>query len=471
VLTREDNELLTNTDKGTAMGELFRRFWIPVALSDELPGPDCTPVKLKILNEDLIAFRDTDGQVGLVDAYCPHRGAPMFYGRNEEAGLRCVYHGWKFDVSGACVDLPNSPEGDTFRHKIKIIAYPCREAGGLVFAYMGPADRQPPFPEFDFADLPPENYYVSKFQLECNWLQATEGDFDPSHVVFLHSTLDNNRGNPGQRFQGRASNALSGAPQTNVLDKPVPEDEPFPFAVGNRRFRKGDFRSPEHVLLDDIDGAMYAIQKFPASDGGELASLTLRFIMPAYCPPGVSRQGHYSQNIRIPIDNYHMMFFRLRWALQPMTQADLVEYKQGGYAYPEMIPGTWKTKANVWNNYEVDRLGQKTFLYSGIKTFPLQDIAMMEDQWGPLADRTKEHLVAMDFHMIYLRRKLLKAAKALRDGIEPIEPWLPQVYHYHSSSAPIENGDYAAAIEKAKQLAKTSLIPAEVLKPAAVISA
>ena len=141
-----------------------------------------------------------------------------------------------------------------------------------------------------------------------------------------------------------------------------------------------------------------------------------------------------------------------------MSQDDLVYYKQGGYAYPEMIPGTWRPKANVFNDYEVDRLGQKTYLYSGIKTFPLQDIAMMENQWGPIAKRDKEHLVAMDYHMIYLRRKLLRAAKAMRDGIEPREPWVPQSYHYHSAAAVIEDGDFDGAVAKAKEKAKTSLV-------------
>ena len=467
MLSVEDNELVTNTNKGTPMGELFRRFWIPVALSEELPGPDCVPVKLKILGEDLIAFRDSDGKVGLIDAFCPHRGAPMFFARNEESGLRCVYHGWKFDVTGQCVDMPNTPEGDTFVNKIKTDAYACGEAGGMVFAYMGPKDKQPPFPEFDYIGLPSQNIYVTKFQLECNWLQATEGDFDPSHGVFLHSTLDNNASNPGfTRFGNRAVQNLSGRGQRNFLEGPVDPNEPFPFAVGNRRFKKDDIRSKDR--LEDIDGAFYAMARVPQPDGGERVSLGLRFLMPTYCPPGVTRPGHFSSNIRVPIDNEKMMFFRLRWSFNPMTQDDLVEYKQGGYAYPVMIPGSFKTKANVFNDYEVDRLGQKSHLYSGIKTFPLQDIAMMENQWGPIAKREREHLVAMDYHMIYLRRKLIAAAKSMAQGIEPKEPWIPEAYHYHSASAVIENGDVEAAIEEAKQKAKQSLVPAEAEKIAAV---
>jgi phthalate 4,5-dioxygenase len=165
-----------------------------------------------------------------------------------------------------------------------------------------------------------------------------------------------------------------------------------------------------------------------------------------------------------------MMFFRLRWAMQPMTGDDIAYYKQGGYAYPEMIPGTWKTKANVWNDYEVDRLGQKTYLYSGIKTFPLQDISMMENQWGPLAKRELEHLVSMDYHMIYLRQKLLRAAKEMEAGIEPKEPFLPATYHYHSASAIIENGDYDGAVAKAKDLAKKPIVHAEAQRVAPAIA-
>ena len=165
MLTTEENKLLTQTDAGTPMGELFRRFWLPVMLAEEVPGADGTPVRVRILGEDLVAFRDTDGRVGLLDAYCPHRGAPMFFGRNEECGLRCVYHGWKFDVNGNCVDLPNSPEGSTYKNKVTIKSYPTEDRGGLIWAYMGPIDRVPPMPAFEWLDLPDSHYYVQKLLL------------------------------------------------------------------------------------------------------------------------------------------------------------------------------------------------------------------------------------------------------------------------------------------------------------------
>src|SRR5437588_8352207 len=155
MLTREDNELITNTNPGTPMGDLFRRFWLPVALSEELPGPDCVPQRVRILGEDLIAIRDTSGRPGLFDAYCPHRGAPMFFGRNEEDGLRCVYHGWKFDVSGACVDMPSEPAESNFKNKVRTRAYPCVERNGMIWTYMGPRQVPPPLPDL-LPNLDPE---------------------------------------------------------------------------------------------------------------------------------------------------------------------------------------------------------------------------------------------------------------------------------------------------------------------------
>src|SRR5438874_10389817 len=243
MLSKEDNELITNTNAGTPMGELFRRFWLPVALSEELPGPDCVPIRVKVLGEDLIGIRDTSGRPGLFDAYCPHRGAPLFFGRNEEDGLRCVYHGWKFAVAGQCVDLPNAPEGPTFKDKIKIKCYPSLEAGDLIWAYMGPAEKKPPFPGFEWVNLPKSHRYVTKFIEQCNYLQAMEGDYDPSHARFLHSTLD------GKATLSPWSNPAS--PNSATYGQGG-ANEPFPRIIGDRRITERDQRAnPNGTMLHD----------------------------------------------------------------------------------------------------------------------------------------------------------------------------------------------------------------------------
>jgi phthalate 4,5-dioxygenase len=447
MLTREDNELVTNTNAGTPMGELFRRFWLPVALSEELPGPDCVPLRVKVLNEDLIAFRGTDGRVGLIDAYCPHRGAPMFFGRNEEDGLRCVYHGWKFDVEGNCVDQPNAPEGETFKKKINIISYPCVEAGDLIFAYMGPKDKQPPFPEFEWTKMPKSHRYVTKFLMECNYLQAMEGDYDPGHGPFLHSKLD---GSP----QGAQFNV-----QVRPRIRPTPADEPFPHAVGPRRQTESDKKAWGRV--EDSDSGVFFIQSGERPDGTKIAQVA-PWMMPIYCTAGTTgAAGTYSSNMRIPIDNERIYFYRLRWAYQPLGQEEIEGYKHDGWFYPELIPGTYRGVANVHNDYKVDRLQQKNYSYTGIGCFPLQDIAMMENQWGPIADRTREHLSSSDFQIIAVRRRLLKAARAMQQGIEPEEPWRPQAYSYHRAVVTTQEGLLDDAIAAAKAEATSMHLPSK----------
>src|SRR5579864_5534315 len=161
MLSQEDNELLTRVGPGTPVGELFRRFWLPALLSEELPGPDCEPVRLRLLGEDLLAFKDSNGRSAIVDAFCPHRSAPLFFGRNEECGLRCVYHGWKFDVDGNCVDMPSEPSGTTLQTKVKLTAYPTVERGGVVWAYLGPKDLMPPEPDYEWTRAPVNYRYVS----------------------------------------------------------------------------------------------------------------------------------------------------------------------------------------------------------------------------------------------------------------------------------------------------------------------
>ena len=187
MLTKAQNDLVTQTGPGTPMGQLFRSYWTPALLAEELPDNDCPPVRVKLLSERLVAFRDTNGRYGLIDEFCPHRGASLWFGRNEECGLRCPYHGWKFDVAGQCIEVPSEPAESGFSRKIKLKSYPLVERGGVLWTYMGPPEKLPPLPEWEFALVPGEQRFVSKRLQESNWLQAMEGGIDSSHVSFLHS--------------------------------------------------------------------------------------------------------------------------------------------------------------------------------------------------------------------------------------------------------------------------------------------
>src|SRR5213596_3635990 len=190
MLAREENERVTRVGRGTPMGEAMRRYWIPALLAWELLEPDCPPVRVKLLGEELVAFRDTEGRVGLLDELCPHRRASLFFGRNEECGLRCVYHGWKFDVTGRCVDMPNEAEESTFKDKVRARAYPCRDVNGVIWTYMGPGETAPALPTFEINTLPAEQVYPPLVMMEeCNWVQALEGDIDSSHIDYVHAKL------------------------------------------------------------------------------------------------------------------------------------------------------------------------------------------------------------------------------------------------------------------------------------------
>ena len=180
---------LCRVGPGTPMGEVLRRYWLPVLTSEELPEPDCPPVRAKLLGEELVAFRDSDGNVGLIDNYCPHRRASLFFGRNEESGLRCVYHGWKYNVSGECVDMPSEPAESNFKDKVKIKAYPCVDKGGTIWTYMGPADLQPPFINFIALQYPDDHLITNRVQSDCNYIQSMEGNMDTSHISYLHRNL------------------------------------------------------------------------------------------------------------------------------------------------------------------------------------------------------------------------------------------------------------------------------------------
>ena len=424
MLSREENDMLTQTGPGTPMGELFRRFWIPTCLESEIPSADCPPVRVKLLGENLIAFRDSDGTPGLVDAYCPHRGAPLFFGRNEECGIRCVYHAWKFDVSGACVDLPNSPEGETYKDKVAVKAYPCFDAAGMVWAYMGPKDRTPPRPGFDWMSLPQEQTYVRKYHLRCNFFQALEGDYDPNHAAFLHMTAD--LGTPG---------AIQDAAPT------------LGSRLGNRTFLR-----MKYLAFDETDFGMMHISATPDADGTQIVSAST-FYFPCFSSAGIAGAGVYASNMRIPIDDDSCYMYRFRWSYEPFTEKQKEVDRYGNFTYPEQIPGTFMAVENKDNDYLVDRILQKNYSYTGIKSFPIQDLALVEDQWGSRADRSLEHLVTSDEPLMRVRRRLLKAAMELQEGQEPAGPHKPEGFRAHTArvampaDAPVEE-----AMERIKEL-------------------
>jgi phenylpropionate dioxygenase-like ring-hydroxylating dioxygenase large terminal subunit len=425
VLSKADNDLITNTDPGTPMGELFRRFWLPVALSDELPVPEGDPIRLRIMAEDLVAFRDSDGRLGLLDAHCAHRGAPLFFGRNEECGLRCLYHGWKYDVEGRCLDIPNAPEGEVFKEKVRLKAYPCHEAGGIVWAYLGPPAKQPPFPAFEWNNLPASHRYVARFRVECNYLQSMEGDYDPTHFAFLHSSLAEHKSETSRPDTDgmNLNNASSGR---FTLD---------PAAWG---------------VLEDSDSGVLCIASSQQADGSYFAGVGALWMMPVFCTGAIGGTNLYSANIRVPIDNQSLMFFRLRWSYEPLPEHEVAAYKEGGRYYPELLPHTLSPRDNLRNDYNIDRAAQRQTSFSGLPSFPVQDIAMTENQWGPIADRTREHLTSADQQIIHIRGRLLRAANLLADGIEPSEPQHPDAYAYHYDTAVAPTREKAIAEAKAK---------------------
>jgi phthalate 4,5-dioxygenase len=409
MLNKEDNELLCRVGPGTPMGELMREFWIPVLQTEDLPHADSDPLRVKLLGEDLIAFRDTNGQVGLLANNCPHRGASLFFGRNEENGLRCVYHGWKFDGTGACVDMPNEPAESDFKSKVRQTAYPTVERGGLIWAYMGPADRQPQPPDLEFTLVPDSQRYVTKYPLDCNYMQGMEGELDSSHVSFLHSTL---KPKDNQIF-----NPLFGE---NLLDLAAKDGHP--------RF----------TVVETDYGLLIGASR-DAGDGKLYWRIT-QWMMPCFTLVPGDPKGTLLCQMRIPIDDDHHWLFRLRWnAFRPLPDEELAAYKRGGGFFATQIPGSYQTAANKDNDYLIDPHKQRTVNYSGMESVPIEDTAMMESM-GPIYDRTQEHLGTSDVAVISTRRRLINAARQLRDGVEPYPATHPELYRRRSAVKVLAEG-------------------------------
>ena len=387
MLSIEDNERLVRVGLGKPAGAMFRRYWQPAFLADELPDNDGAPLRVRLLGEDLIAFRDTLGRVGLVDAYCPHRRAPLFFGRNEDCGLRCVYHGWKFDVEGVCVDMPSEPADSSFKDKVRLASYPTVERGGLVWAYLGPKDRMPAPPDYEWLRAPASHRFVSKVMEHCNYLQGLEGGLDSSHSSFLH----NNRLGDRSHLRNR-----DGAPRIEVETT----DCGF-LSIATRRVddEKNYVRTYHYILPS------HQIRSGVVSRTGE------RLDVPMF-------HGH----IWVPIDDENSWVYNWHCAYDrgvPFTAAVAEGYEaKDGRAKEDFIPGTFELKQNKANDYLIDRQVQKTQTYTGIKGVNTQDFALQEGM-GPIVDRSKEHLGTSDKGVIAMRRLLLEAVAVVERGGVP----------------------------------------------------
>lgn len=394
MLAPETNVVLTRSGPGTPLGDFFRSFWVPCLLSSEIAIPDCAPVRLRIMSEDLIAFRDSDGRVGIVDAYCAHRCAPLFYGRNEGRGLRCLYHGWKYDVDGRCVDMPNEPPDSTFIERIRLKAYPTREAGGLVWAYMGPGTNLPEMPALEWLGMPASHYFVQKSFVDSNYLQALEGDHDPSHASFLHARLDDTSVDGLQR-------------ERTKLGK---------YHLGGK--------APKIYVLDTAYGIMSGSQR-EATESTYYWRI-VNWLMPFYSTPAAEPGVPMLMNIRVPIDDETSWFYRVTYSAGgPLTAQERAAYQDMGRRYSRLLPGTFMSEENRANDYLIDRYTQRFETFSGIRSIPAQDRAMTErmaflpTDSPAILDRSREHLASADVAIIKLRARLLRAVRDLESGIAP----------------------------------------------------
>ena len=386
MLKKEQNELLTHTGPGTPMGNLFRRYWLPALLSSELPENECAPVRVKLLSERLVAWRDTAGRYALMDEFCAHRGVSLWFGRNEEHGLRCPYHGWKYDHTGQCIEVPSEPTESGFCQKIKLTSYPLVERGGVLWAYMGAPELQPPLPEWEFAMMPEDRRFMSKRTQECNWLQALEGGIDSSHVSFLH------RGelNRDPLFKGSKGN------QYNLQDaRPVFEvvESPGGLLIGARR----------------------------NAENGHYYWRITQWVMPAFTmiPPRADHPVH--GHFWVPIDDENCWAWSFDYKVtRPFTDHEIASMRAGKGIHVDYVPGSFRPRANKDNDYLMDREAQKRGeTFSGVHGIAMQD-ASLQESMGPVVDRTKENLVSTDNGIIMARPRLLRTVTALMDkGITP----------------------------------------------------
>ncbi|MQF86249.1 MAG: Rieske 2Fe-2S domain-containing protein [SAR202 cluster bacterium] len=385
MLSTENNKLITKVGPGTPMGEAMRLYWIPIMMDFELPHADCDPVRVRVMGENLVAFRDSKGRIGLLPDACPHRRVSLYFGRNEEEGLRCVYHGWKFDVDGDCVDMPNEPVESNFKHKVKMKAYKTWEGGNVIWAYLGPSDRVPPPPKFEWTTVPDSHRGVTKLVQTCNWVQAVEGGIDTSHSSFLH----NNDLSDKTLLRSRSTAPYLEVETTNYgytysSTRPLSKDE-------------GNYIRTYHYVLP-----FHQIRAGQVGRSGEAV------------------QPRSSGHCWVPIDDENTMVFNwtFTWDENPLNDKDKALEGTGNEWDVDIDRTTFIAKRNKGNDWLLDRQMQRTQNFTGIVGVNTQDRALQETM-GVIADRTQERLGTSDRAIIAMRKLLLEAVKVAGDGGSP----------------------------------------------------
>ncbi|MEZ5658681.1 MAG: Rieske 2Fe-2S domain-containing protein [Burkholderiaceae bacterium] len=388
MLTHDENMLLCRVQGDAPMGALMRRHWVPALLSEEVRERDGKPVRVRLFGEDLVAFRDTDGRVGLIDEYCPHRRASLVYGRNEDCGLRCLYHGWKIDAGGNVLEMFSEPTGSDLKNKIRHTAYPTHEAGGFVWAYMGPPETMPGFvpPPFVQDDAPTVS--IVKIRIPANWAQITEGQIDSAHSSSLHSS---------DMKPARVKGAEA-------------DDKAW--------YRPSTDKAPRLQVQTTPYGFHYAAIRRPIHQGGthDYVRVT-RYVAPfiSLIPPN---NLYNVAAVVVPIDDENSMFHFLAWGGDDCpdtdTWRDFCRAMPGKDLAPDWSP--LRTRAN---DFGQDRAAMAEGSFTGIDGIPNQDIAMWVGM-GPIVDRTREVLGGSDVAIVAFRRLMVDAAARMRDGGEAL---------------------------------------------------
>jgi phthalate 4,5-dioxygenase len=421
MLSVEDNEALTRVGPGTVMGDFLRQYWMPALLSEELPEPDCAPIRLRLLCEDLIAFRATSGRVALIQNRCPHRGASLFFGRNEEEGIRCVYHGWKFDPDGKCTDMLSEPEPTGLQDRVRAVTYPCVERGGVVWTYMGDRETPPPLPDIEPNMLPEGEGAVSVNMFDWNWFQCVENNMDTAHQGILH---------------------FGSVTLEDALD-PVKAHEAYPGQIDDLKYIVAN-RGPKFIVKETDFGASYGAYR-PGDEGTEYYR-TMHWMFPWVTTSPVLPIGSVTMMwLNVPLDDTHTM----NWTFYPApkgqsstparTNSRTLLPNNADFLGRFRLRFFYESAEEGGYDFGIDRELQKTSRtqtgYTGLPSVPIQDVAITWSQ-GEIVDRSEENLGTTDVMIVRARRTLLAAARAYREsGAVPVSVDDPTVYRQRSGWA------------------------------------